>query len=460
MIALVIVLALFLGLAMVSSIHALGLWLAMMVIHGVLVMLLGDAAKHIPLYAGVMIAVIILARGKWSGVNRNVLSLFGILVVVMIFAAFQGINLTNSMLPLMLYAKVFILALLVAGCVKNEHDIKIMLLYCLAALLIGALYAVYQYLTGTFSINVYDTQRAAGLRGDPNETAMLLVAGVPIAVYWALNSTRKIHKLFFATCLPLLLIGIVLTGSRGGFVALLFIMFLAYMRRPTIKLTIAGIFMMIAVGIFAPASYWERMQTLVEGESDQYASLDGRKLLLATGINMVLQYPVLGVGSGNFGAMFIEMNSDSGLHGSSGRHKGVEMEGGKAAVAHNLYLEFFAENGFIGGILLLSIFMISLRHLVAYDHATSVLKQQFGLGFSVALALTGMLFAGLFLSQGKNSVLWFLVGLGLAAGQLITVHKRNATSIREGKQVEATNNMHETTCKSATGVRLRKANKS
>ena len=71
-----------------------------------------------------------------------------------------------------------------------------------------------------------------------------------------------------------------------------------------------------------------------------------------------------------------------------------------------------------------------------------------------------MLFAGLFLSQGKNSVLWFLIGLGLAAGQLITAHKRNAVSVKDDKQVEATNNMHETTNKSVTGVRLRKANKS
>jgi hypothetical protein len=31
-----------------------------------------------------------------------------------------------------------------------------------------------------------------------------------------------------------------------------------------------------------------------------------------------------------------------------------------------------------------------------------------------------MLLAGLFLSQGKNAVLWFLVGLGLAARNLRT----------------------------------------
>ena len=289
---------------------------------------------------------------------------------------------------------------------------------------------------------------------------MLLIAGVPIAVYWVLNSPRKIWKLIFAACLPVLLVGIVLTESRGGFVALIFIMFVAYIRRPSIKLTIAGFLMVIMVGILTPANYWERMQTLVEGESGQNASLSGRKQLLITGVNMFFQNPILGVGSGNFSPIFIEMNSHQGLHGSSGRHEGIETGGGKAIVAHNLYLEFFAENGFVGGILLLFIFMISLRHLAAYDHVTSVLKQQFGLGFLVALALTGMLFAGLFLSQGKNSVLWFLIGLGLAAGQLITAHKRNAVSVKDDKQVEATNNMHETTNKSVTGVRLRKANKS
>ena len=37
-----------------------------------------------------------------------------------------------------------------------------------------------------------------------------------------------------------------------------------------------------------------------------------------------------------------------------------------------------------------------------------------------------MLFAAMFLSQGKNSVLWFMVGLGFAMGQITARVKREA----------------------------------
>jgi O-antigen ligase len=456
MIALGIILMLFAGLSFMSTIHALGLWLAMLVTHGVLVLLLGQTGVHLPFYAGILMTLIILARGQWTGVTTNTLLLFGALLVVMIFAAFMGMSLDNSMLSLLLYIKAFMLALLIAGCVKNENDIKVMSLYFLASLLAGALYAIYQYITGTFTINIYDTQRAAGLRGDPNETAMLFVAGIPVAIYWLMNSTGKIHQLFFTVALIFLLVGIVLTGSRGGFVALIFVMFLIYVRRPTIKLTIVGILMVVMIGVLTPVSYWERINTLITGESEQNESLDGRKMLFFTGFNMFFQHPILGVGPGNFGATLVMMSSESGLSVLSAGFEGVDTGDGKMPVAHNLYLEFFAENGFIAGMLLLAIFIMSLRFLIYFDREMSHDRQRFGIGLAIALAMAGMLFSGLFLSQGKNSVLWFLVGLGFAAGQIISAHKKTKDLVVDRKQNQLIkDDSQKVKNKISAGVRLR-----
>lgn len=423
MVVIVASILLFLGVSFFSTVHALGLWLLLMITHGVVVDVVGLSAKHVPLYAGVAIALVILVRKEWSGVNSGTLFLFGALILTMALASMQGMYLEASLISMMLYAKVFLLALLLAGCLKSEKDVRMMTLYCLAGLLIGALVAIYQYKTGTFAVQDIYTQRAAGLREDPNDTAMLLVAGVPLAIYWFMNSRNVLVKLFFAGAVPLLLVGIGLTGSRGGFVTLVVIALMIYLRRPTIQMTVAGLVMVAAVAVLAPESYWDRMETLVTGEESHGGrSLESRSMLLQQGVAVFMDRPVLGVGPGNYGNAFMASVTSGGIVGRSG----LSLASDRGIVAHNMYLELVVEIGVLGAGLFLAVIYRALRGLAGYGLATGAKRKSFGLGFAIALALGGMLFAGLFLSQGKNSVLWFLVGLGFAVGQITAKAKREA----------------------------------
>lgn len=415
MVVIVASIALFLGVSFFSTVHALGLWLLLMITHGVVVDVVGESAKHVPLYAGVAITLVILARKQWSGVNSGTLFLFGALILTMALASMQGMSLEASLISMMLYAKVFLLALLLAGCLKSEKDVRMMTLYCLAGLLVGALVTIYQYKTGTFAVQDIYTQRAAGLREDPNDTAMLLVAGVPLAIYWFMNSRNVLVKLFFAGAVPLLLVGIGLTGSRGGFVTLVVIALMIYLRRPTLQMTVAGLVMVAAVAVLAPESYWDRMETLVTGEEAHGGrSLESRSMLLQKGVAVFMDRPVLGVGPGNYGNAFMASVTSGGIVGRSG----LSLASDRGIVAHNMYLELVVEIGVLGTGLFLAVIYRALRGLAGYGRTAGTKRNSFGLGFAIALALGGMLFAGLFLSQGKNSVLWFLVGLGFAVGQI------------------------------------------
>jgi O-antigen ligase len=117
----------------------------------------------------------------------------------------------------------------------------------------------------------------------------------------------------------------------------------------------------------------------------------------------------------------------TGGQSRSGSNKGA---GKTYAVAHNMYLEFFAENGAIGGILFLSIFILCIRQALRYDRLSGLAsRSHFGLGFTLALALAAMLFAGLFLSQGRNSVLWFVVGMGFALAATKSQQKPSGVNI-------------------------------
>lgn len=410
--------ALFVTLTFFRKIDALGPWVALLVTHGIFVRVLGPSAIHLPFLSGLAMTAVILVRGQWSGVRGETLYLFMGLIGLMFLAGVLGINTESSLFSLFLYLKVFLLTFLIIGCVKTVRDVKIIITYCLIGLVIGAFYTVYQHLTGDYVINTLNSKRAAGLRGDPNETAMLMVGGIPLALYWTANSKSKLLKLTGTFTVLVLLIGIGLTQSRGAFLTLLVLFGLMFMRKPSFKVAVIGVVFVVFAALIAPSNYWDRMQTLVDGDSKGAVSLSGRTLLLQKGVKIIINNPVLGVGPGNFGYEFANIaRAGFGLSNDK-RHAGVEE--GKKAVAHNTYIEFFAENGVIAGIILIVIFITAMRHLLLLDKIYLERSKHFGLGFCIALSIFGLLFAGLFLSQGKNTVLWSLVGLGFVAGQIKT----------------------------------------
>ena len=415
MISLIALLAFVLVVTLKSISHALGVWLVMMIAHGFLVEVLGPGVIHLPLYSGLIILAAILARKQWNFVQHRSLMLFAILTLVMLIASAQGLDPGRSLNILMLYLKVFMLALLIGGALRTETDVKLLTLYCLGGTVFGALIAIYQYKTGTFTLqNIYVT-RAAGLNGDPNDTAMLLLAGVPLAVYWAHAAKKISFQIFFMICLLMLLSSLMLTGSRGGFVSLILISMLFYLRKPSVKATFAGIILVVVAIIILPQSYIERINTLTTGEAKHGGkSLDKRRILLETGVVALFKNPVLGAGAGNYSAAF-EIAKGKGVlpNASAGIGKSSHF------TAHNMYLEFFIENGFVGGLLLLMIFFISVKNLLVYDRVMKrPRRDRFSFGFCTSLALISMLFSCLFLSQAKSPVLWFLVGLGLAVTKI------------------------------------------
>lgn len=422
MIIIIFTLILFIVISFFSMSHMLGLWLLLMITHGIVYEAFGSIAAHLPFYAGLIVLVTILVRKQWSDVKGSTLWLFSALIAVMSMSGLLGLNVETSVVSLMCYAKGFLLALILAGSLKSKKNIQIMTLYCLVGLIMGALMVVYQYKTGTFTINTIYVQRAASLRGDPNDTAMLLVAGIPLALYWFNNAKGLLVKGVFAGSMLLLLIGLVLTFSRGGFVVFILVSTVIYLKRPTLRMTFLGVLIAFFFCILTPQNYWERIETLITGQ-ERYRShsLENRSLLQKRGLAIFVTRPVLGVGPGNFG------NAFAGRSGYVG-------EG--LSVAHNMYLEFFVENGLVGGVLLLIILYQAIRCLMVYDHKTRTECDTFGLGFSIALALAGMLFSCLFLSQGKNSVLWFMVGLGFALGQIAAKSKGANSKLSPGVHME------------------------
>jgi hypothetical protein len=407
------------ALTIFSTAHGLGLWLVLMIIHGFLVERLGDIGIHMPLYCGLIICISIIVRGQWRGDNIKLMSLIIFLIIGMGITSLQGLNLQLSMLSMFQFIKNFVLVIIISGSVRKIIEVRILSLYCLVALTFGALLTVYQYQTNTFTLSSIYQQRAGGLRGDPNDTAMLLLAGPPIAFYWFIRSKTIFKKLAFLGAFFILIVGLILTESRGAFLALMVVFFGIYLKKATIVTTFSGVILLLVAFVLAPDSYKDRMATLKSGQEQHGGkSLEGRSNLLKTGVLIFFDNIALGVGPGNFGNAFV-LRTQQGTTSSRG-HK----SSGSGPVAHNLYLQFFVENGVIIGGVFLYVLWTAFKGLIRLKddiHIQGI--QKYPIGFLLAMSLTGMLIAGLFLSQGNNPPLWFLIGIGFASYQMKTTSK-------------------------------------
>ncbi|MHC1729257.1 MAG: O-antigen ligase family protein [Syntrophobacteraceae bacterium] len=385
-----------------SKVTGLGIFFLSMLLHGILYRYLGAVAAHIPSYIGICVVVSLIVTGRLMLPSKASFFLLLLTVTWMSISSMFGLNQETSAISLSLYVKAFMLALLMESAVKEESEFRSLCIYILVGIAVGAFYNGVQHVTGSYELQNMDMQRAAGLRRDPNDTAMLLIAGVPLCMHWVLHSKSNITKWTNVACLLLILTGIIFTKSRGGFVALVVTMFVLYIRSFSAKTTLWALIIMV---FFASAgaylNYWKRVETLGTG-NEQGGSLGNRFELVQKGLIVIFHNPLLGVGPGNY------------KRASLGSGTGFQEE--TTGVAHNMYVEFGAENGLIGLGLLLGLIYLAIRglgHLPANSFKQGVSIRPY-LMISLIAMLTGLLF----LSQGKNSVLWFIIGLGWAGNRM------------------------------------------
>lgn len=404
--------------AQFSATHALGLWLLMMISHDFLATIFGSGVGHMPMIAGVLIAVTIIARRKWIGVPANIFLLVIALFATMFAAALAGMSSARSLVQVLLYSKGFVLAILVAGTVKSDAQVRCLTHYYLIGVLLCVCATFFEDITGIYFDDRPNITRPGWFTGNPNLTAALLLTGVPIALYWATHAKRLLEAMAYFMLIALIVGAIALTQSRGGFVSLVLISFILYLRRPSIKATVVGLAIFSALIVFAPteSGYWDRMGSVVGLGDVKGSSLDQRKYFVTAGAAITLDNPVLGVGMGNFGRAMKE--ADPSFRDTEDR------------VAHNMYLEFVTENGVFGGIFFVALLGLAVLQALRYDKRSNSDHSAYGLGFCVAMSLFAFLVSGLFGSSGKSSVLWFLVGLGFAFQEITRVARNSAVSSR------------------------------
>jgi len=249
-----------------------------------------------------------------------------------------------------------------------------------------------------------------GMLENPNDLALYLVSIVPISIGLLLNTKKIALRVLYLLSAILMVIAIVCTFSRGGFIGLvaaLIVLALRFGRQNKTQVAIVGVLCLVIFVAFAPGDYRTRIASIVG--SDPTGSADERKEILVRSFWVSLRHPLFGIGMGNF-----HIYSDHEL------------------VSHNSYTQVSAEMGTIAAVIYVMLIVTPLRKLRRLEQETFETRRNTRIYYlSVALqaSLVGYMFASFFASVAYLWYVYYLVGYAVCLRRLYEVNPAPQTLI-------------------------------
>jgi probable O-glycosylation ligase (exosortase A-associated) len=244
--------------------------------------------------------------------------------------------------------KLLALYLLVVQLVDSRRRLRIYLLVLglLTVHIAGG--AFLDYLRGA-SHHAQGIDRAIGetsIARNPNQLGTTLAVTVPPLLLLALYRPLRRWRILFGLATLLCVITMALTGSRASLLGFLAGMgYLWWRSRRRLLLATLALPLLVASFVALPDQYRVRYGTLTSGQLDP--SSQGRVATWISGLHMVIDRPLFGVGIACFGTAHATDYSSESIRNW--------ME------PHSLYVQVFAELGLVGGAVFALLFIEFFR---------------------------------------------------------------------------------------------------
>lgn len=236
--------------------------------------------------------------------------------------------------------------------------------------------------------------RPGGAVGDSNYYALCALTAVPIAYCFALDRRQHwLERAANAAALLILLLGITVSGSRGGFLGLCatFLFLTLLSKRPLRNLCLSAL-LVLPWMLFMPNSPLNR---LLHPDYADDIGTDSRATVWKAGLRMIEAHPVIGIGLGQFKAQVEDYEDAEKV----------------SNIAHNTFIEIPAELGIPALIVFCGILFCSYQSLNRMRRWTmrygpplyynAVLGQQ--------AALVGCSIGSIFLTAQYQKNLWMVI---------------------------------------------------
>ena len=309
-----------------------------------------------------------------------------------------------------------LLMVMLAASIRGMRDLEWM---ALVNLLGACVYSLFVNLSG-------GSGPAGGLTNlvfyDANDLVLVLLCAIPFAILFVIRAEWR-YRLLGASALILLILTVVSSDSRGGFIGFvavsLYILFRyrAIPRRIRLGAVIGGFGLFSLV---ASDAYWEEIRGLTNPTQDYNwsgRSAEGRMEVWRRGLGYLADRPVLGVGLRNFPVAEGTLSPESRARAERGR-------GFKWSVAHNSFLEIGVELGLAGFAAFVGMIIATFRALGRIGSARSLRDsatlRTVALAGTLSASFIGYVVAGVFVSAAYYSFLYVLLGLTMG---LIKIHR-------------------------------------
>ena len=255
--------------------------------------------------------------------------------------------------------------------------------------------------------------RAGGVYMDANDYAALTVVAIVVTLHLLIITKRIALKAVLAFCLGVGFYGLILSGSRGGLLAVALVMAIFIWRHP--KRNQMAIIAITAAIISFPL--WpDSIKTRLLGADDVLSesvytqttehSTERRASYIVFGTGVISEYPLLGAGYRTFSLLYPRSEFaqfDNPLNDTQ-----------RFRLAHNTYLELAVGIGFVGLGIYITLFLVSIRDLNRIIEKTERGSYLWGAASGFQLALISLMVSSFFLSIEHFKIMWVAIALSSA----------------------------------------------
>jgi len=323
----------------------------------------------------------------------------------------------------------FIMLLVTAGLAVTWIECRLMIFAIAAATIVNL--GTAQLLMNRAAESDRLFLESKGMISDPNDLAAHLLLVLPFLLFVILRSrTFLVVRLVVA---GLMVYGLFLTlrsGSRGGFIALIFTLALVVIfgsTRQRLAVGIAAPAILLVLITILPGATWKRLKSIADSTeaSDAAASSsEARKYLLKKSIEFTFKRPIFGVGPGQF------QNFEGTAATAEGRH-------GSWHATHNTFTQISSECGipalvfFLGAIFSTFGMLRRIRKKVLAMKKDEIVTAT----FCIMLGFSGYTIASLFLANGYRFHFLAISGLVIAIWRVVSRDRPTSPPDRIDREV-------------------------
>jgi len=370
----------------------------------------GFSAAPLAKIAGalVLLALIFSLRRIRGRLPREIFLVAFLVGQLLLSSAFSTVWRSGAFQVTLDFAKVLMVVLAISVAVTSVARLKTLILTqalsvaAIAAVAIWKGHLVLGRLEGVLGSNY----------ADPNDLALAIVMSIPLGLLLLFLSKRWLGKVFWTIALATMTYAVLLTGSRGGFLALIVVVAVCLW-----EFAIRGRrHYLLGFAILAGFVLWQSAGGMVgarlkgtlnvnDDKAAAYASGQARQRLFWRSIEITEEHPIFGVGPGNF-----------------------DQVSGQWHTTHNSLTLISSEGGIPAFILYVLILACGFKNLSATKRLARGRTEARLLAGTLFASLAGFAIGSLFLSAAYAFFPYILVAYTIA---LLSIARKSAAQARE-----------------------------